>query len=132
MQIQATPQIGMPGAALLLVAALAAYPAAVLAQASSGCASILQAGTYRFFYAARDVSPYAAFQQAACSLPSNDVNELALPLDAAGEAAFGAAAAVLVKGWRASPIAPSRPDFSLSNAYKVVRDYHTATCRVRQ
>lgn len=120
-------------AALLLVAALAARPTAVQAQGvapSNGCASILQAGVYRSFYVMSDTSPYAAFQQAACSLPSNDANELVLPLDKAGEAAFVAAAAVLVKGWKTSPISPSRPDFSASNVYKVVRDYHTATCKV--
>lgn len=121
-------------ARLLLAAVLSASARLGSTQAgvpSNGCASILQAGAYRTFYVGGDTGPYVDFQRAVCALPSNDANELALPLDAAGEAAFTAAAAVLVKGWRANPVAPSRADFSVTNAYKVVRDYHTATCKVR-
>lgn len=116
--------------ALLLALLVAQQPRSCSAQPASdnGCAAILRSAVYRVFYLAGDAGPYAAFERSVCSLPSTAQNELELPLTQETQAAFDAAAVVLVRGWRPQPTTP--PDFSSSSPYKVVRDYHTATCKV--
>lgn len=114
--------------------ALATLPTATLAQQPTaffnGCSSILRAGTYKVFYDRSDPSPYAGFESAVCGLPSNNLNELVLPLGASEQTKFSTAAEVLVPLWAESGTDFNSPGFSSSNAYKVVRDFHTAICKV--
>lgn len=142
----ASPAAAAAGPWLLLLLLLAAWPGSsrwgARAQppgggggaGGSGCAAILRSAVYRSFYNRADAGPYAAFEAAVCSLPSTDLHELALPLGPEAQAAFQAAAAVLVPRWGgdgSGSEALNGPGLSPSNAYKVVRDYHTATCKVR-
>lgn len=121
---------------LLMICAAPPGPWAAHAQSdaslSNGCAAILRAAVYRSFYLKGDTGPYAGFENAVCSLPSTDLNELVLPLSPEAQAAFQTAAAVLVPRWGETSEGLNGPGLSTSNAYKVVRDFHVATCKVRQ
>lgn len=120
-------------AALLVAVLLAAHGTPASGQSSSpanGCAAILKAGVYKSMYDKADAGPYAAFEDAVCSLPSNNLNELVLPLGASQQADFSTAAAALVPLWSSAPGSFDSLGFSTSNAYRVVRDFHTATCKV--
>lgn len=124
-------QHSSPRLLILLVLLLAAQTRGASAQAASdnSCAAILRAAVYRVFYLAGNAGPYAAFEASVCSLPSTSLNELELPLTEQDQGAFEAAAAVLVRGWR--PLPSTSPDFPNSSGYKVVRDFHTAICKVK-
>lgn len=118
---------------LLLLLLLLSAPDSSQAQLvnTNGCSAILRAGVYRSFYQRGDGGPYATFESAVCSLPSTDLHELVLPLSPEAQAAFSTAAAVLVPRWQDTEGSLNGPGLSTSSAYKVVRDYHTATCKVR-
>lgn len=126
----------VPVAALLLALVLgASLPGPSLAQRAAqerSCSSILESAMYRTFYDQRNPGGYARFEQAACSLRSNpDTNELILPLNYTGQTIFQEVARRLMRPGSFSPAIMNATDFTSSIAYKVVRDYYTAACRVR-
>lgn len=85
---------------------------------------------YKSFYDKADINPFEFFTKAACGLTTNEQNELVLPLSIAEQRNFNVTASALLSSWATAPVSPTSPTLNTSSAYKVVRDFHIAACKV--